>query len=301
MSEHAEPEHHEEKKDDHKKGEHAQPVVIIRRVKKISHGGHHGGSWKLAYADFVTAMMAFFLMMWLLGLLNKYQLQGIAEYFKKPLKEAFQHESNQRGIGPQKDKDKDKDKDKNKDKFTEKEKPQQAAQNQNKQAMSMQQLQAIKKELEKRLEQDPVARQYKNQLNFQITADGLKITIKDLDNKQMFTTGKADFDKYAHPIMQWLSQQLNTFPSRVMIVGHTDSRQYSGNGANYSNWELSADRANAARRELVKFGMTGDKIIRVVGVGDTQLLNQTDGLDPKNRRIEIIVLSDDAMKKISSQ
>jgi len=291
--------------------------IIIRRVKKIKRGGHHGGSWKIAYADFVTAMMAFFLLMWLLGLMNKYQLEGIAEYFKKPLKDAFQHESDRRGLDKRKDRadNKEKFKEKHEEKFTEKEtqkeKPNKVdkVQNENKNNLSAneaqtsmiikgdeQQLENMKNKMESELEHDPVMRQYKNQLNFEVTADGLKITLHDIENKQMFTSGKADFEKYAKSIVGWLSHELATYPNRIMIIGHTDVLPYDS--TDYSNWELSADRANAARRALVNSGMSEYKIVRVVGVGDTQLLNKNNGLDAKNRRIEIIILSDDAMKKL---
>lgn len=295
-----------------------KPIIIIRRIKRVKGHGHHGGSWKIAYADFVTAMMAFFLLMWLLGLMNKYQLEGVAEYFKKPLKEAFIHESDRRGLDVRKDKAdnkekfKEKNKEKNTEKNTQKEKPNQVdikSQNDKQQpnvaegkvsdkALTQQQIETIKGEIVNKMQSDPVMRQFQNQLNFEVTADGLKITLHDLENKQMFTTGKADFEAYAKKIVSWLSKELNTYPNHIMIIGHTDVLPYDSK--TYSNWELSADRANAARRALVKYGLNEDKIIRVIGVADTQLLDKENGLDPKNRRIEIIVLTDDAMKKLIS-
>jgi chemotaxis protein MotB len=277
--------------------------IIIRRIKKIKKGGHHGGSWKIAYADFVTAMMAFFLLMWLLGLMNKYQLEGVAEYFKKPLKEAFTHESNQRGMG------KNKDKEKFTEKYTEKEKEKAfvKADNPNDKmtdkqmsgqtAVPFKSIQEIKRDLETKLEKDPEMRQYKNQLNFQVTADGLKIELKDLENKPMFTKGRTDFEAYAKNIISWLSQQVNQYPNRVVIIGHTDALPYAET-MHYSNWELSADRANATRRALIQAGLQKDKIIRVIGVSDTELLDKQHGINPSNRRIEIIIMTDDAMKKL---
>ncbi|MEO8400446.1 MAG: flagellar motor protein MotB [Gammaproteobacteria bacterium] len=306
-------------KDDHK-------PYVIRRIKKIKKGGHHGGSWKIAYADFVTAMMAFFLLMWLLSLANKYQLDGLAEYFKKPLKEAFTHSSNAKN--KDKDKDKNKEKEKGEHKGQGKEtaldkpiKPEEkkhnemlkqdalvkkpndptelAEQKKQEELKKMNDMQAMKKELEKNLQSDPKISQFKNQLNFVVTADGLRIELHDLKDKPMFSTGKTDFQKYSSEIVTWLSHQLNAYPNRLLIIGHTDAAQYQGD--DYSNWELSVDRANATRRELIKTGMGRNKILRIVGVGDTDLLNKNDGLDPKNRRIEIIVLTDDAMKKMQAQ
>lgn len=250
--------------------------IIIRRIKKV-HNKHHGGSWKIAYADFVTAMMAFFLLMWLLALLNKYQLEGVAQYFKKPLKEAFGHQDDgKKKIGGV-------DKSEDKKKFEE-----------------MQKVKALKAKLETKLNKDPELSQFKNQLNFIITANGLKIELRDLQNKTMFSEGKTDFQNHADKIVSWLSSELNTYPNQVVIIGHTDGSPYA-NQSKYDNWELSSDRANAARRSLVKHGMGANKIIRVIGVADTELLNKKDVKDPTNRRIEIIVLTDEASKKIAEE
>lgn len=283
--------------------------IIVKRVKKIKKAGHHGGSWKIAYADFVTAMMAFFLLMWLLGLLNKYQLAGVSEYFRKPLKEAFSHESksnpdmtNNRYTEKEKEKEKAKEKPnkvseqptvaneykKIADKKTEEQKLQMEK--------AMQMAQAIKEDLEKKIDKNPQLREYKNLLNFQVTADGLKIILHDIEGKPMFSKGQADFEKYAHQIVGLLGEELNNYPNRLMIIGHTDANQY--NRLNYSNWELSADRANATRRALVDAGLKSEKIARIVGLSDTQPLNKKDGKDPANRRIEIIVLTDEALRKI---
>lgn len=353
-------------------------VYIIRRIKKVKKAGHHGGSWKIAYADFVTAMMAFFLLMWLLTLMNKYQLDGIAEYFRKPLKEAFTHQSDKQN--KDKDKEKFKEKEKEREKEKEKEKPnkidqiqhtlnqtekniaqavQQMNPNQaanplgldvtginvtgqkvfsdktasemdlvqvlsgqqatdpfwlknneikallNQQAQDVsaanspeeKQIKEIQAHLQKELENNPMMQQYKNQLNFIVTADGLRIELRDLQNKPMFSLGKTDFQTYAKPIISWLTAQLNAYPDRrLVIIGHTDTLQYQDN--DYSNWELSADRANATRRELVHNGMSKERILRIVGVGDTNLFDSTNGKDPSNRRIEIIVLTNEAMQKL---
>ena len=268
---------------------HGEMRPIIRKIKKVK-GGHHGGSWKIAYADFVTAMMAFFLLMWLLSLLNKYQLQGISNYFKKPLSEVFTHQENTSHkastlptvTGEKSPKVIDQ-------LHPEEPKPSMIVKGQ-----------ALKEQLESKLNDDPVMREYKNQLNFIVTADGLKIELRDLENKSMFTQGKTDFQEHAKKIISWLSDQLNHMPNDVVIIGHTDSNPYVGT-PNYSNWELSADRANATRRALINSGMDKNKIIRVIGVADTELLNKSDSYDATNRRIEIIVLTDEAKKKLLSQ
>lgn len=270
---------------------------IIRRIKKVKKNGHHGGSWKIAYADFVTAMMTFFLLMWLLSLLNKYQLEGISEFFKKPLSKAMPHQGNQIN------KDKNKEKFNQKEQEKEKEKPNKVDVKQNvdqeKKRISEEDkhnMEVMKDNLQKKIETDPQLRQYKNQLNFEVTADGLKIELRDMENKPMFTTGKADFVDYSKKIIAWLGVELNKYPNRVVIIGHTDTAPYESE--EYNNWDLSVDRANAARRSLIKYGMGKDKIIRVIGVGDIDLLNKNNGLDPSNRRIEIVVLTDEAMKKL---
>jgi chemotaxis protein MotB len=142
--------------------------------------------------------------------------------------------------------------------------------------------------------------QYKNHLNFVITADGLKIELHDLDGKPMFSQGQTNFEDYAKTIMAWLSNELNQYPNQVEIIGHTDSQPYEGT-PKYSNWELSADRANATRRALIDAGMSAEKVMRVIGVADTELLDKNDSYDASNRRIEIVVLTDEARKKLLQQ
>jgi chemotaxis protein MotB len=267
---------------------------VIKRIKKM-HAKHHGGSWKIAYADFITAMMAFFLLMWLLSLLNKYQLQGISNYFKKPLKEAFTQQDN---ISHKSLKPKPIVTGAPSDKNFEANSSSKQAPKPNDGAETT--AEQIKEELETSLASDPQMSEYKNLLNFVVTNDGLKIELRDLENKPMFTQGKTDFQAYATKVLTWLGGALNNYPNRVMIVGHTDSLAYRG-GDDYSNWELSADRANATRRALVKSGMDSQRVIRIVGVADNELLDKTNTSDASNRRIEIIVLSADASKKIRSE
>lgn len=274
---------------------HERPIIIIKRVKKV-HNKHHGGAWKIAYADFVTAMMTFFLLLWLLSMLNKYQLQGISEYFQRPIKTVItqQPDPKKEIINTKENQTTDKKPNVNQnnaasDKSIPKEKQEKAAS------------EKIKADLEKQLQENPIISQYKNMLNFTVTSQGLKIELKDLENKPMFSSGKTDFAEYASTILDWLALAMNKYPNRVMILGHTDSKPIQGDN-NYTNWELSADRANATRRELVNNGMMPEKIVRIVGVADVDKLNATvKSDDPANRRIEIVILNDEAFNKMQNE
>lgn len=247
---------------------------IIKRIKKKGSTKHHGGSWKIAYADFVTAMMAFFLLMWLLSMLNKYQLDGISEYFRHPLKDAFtQQDSSLKRESVKTFKHTDQ--------------------------ADMDMMEKTKSRIESDLNKNPEMSQYKNLLNFVVTSDGLKIELRDLEKQSMFSQGKTDFKEHAKKILSWLSSEINHYPNRVIILGHTDSLPYADK-QNYGNWELSADRANATRRALVDAGMDKEKIIRVIGVADVVLLDKANAFDASNRRIEIVVLTDKASKKLLS-
>lgn len=262
-----------------------RPIIIIKKIKKV-HNKHHGGSWKIAYADFVTAMMTFFLLMWLLSMLNKYQLEGISQYFKTPLKVV------QGGGGAKQASDK---------KMTKEEAKKKMEDDMKTEEKRRQESEIMKRDLENQLKNDPKLSQYKNALNFVVTAEGLKIELKDLENKPMFSTGKTDFDKYAKDLLNWLGPSINKYPNRLMIIGHTDGKPF--NGANgYTNWELSADRANATRRALIDSGMNPEKVARVVGTADVDKLDTAkDNLDPANRRIVMIILTDEAFQRLQDQ
>lgn len=295
-----------DKKDD-------KPIIfVIKRVKKVVHGGHHGGSWKIAYADFVTAMMTFFLLMWLLSMLNKAQLQGISEYFKNPNARSSQQavESKKKtrnaltakeSAGMNVDSETQKEKETEKKKEDEKKKQDEKSKTPATPAPAPtdKTSQAIMKDLLNQLQNDPNLSQYKNALNIKITSQGLKIELKDLQGKPMFSNGQTDFAKYAQGILRWLAPTLNKYPNNVIIVGHTDSNPL--NRPNYTNWELSSDRAAATRRVLVDSGMDNRKIIRILGAADTKSLQNTSGDDDANRRIAIIVLTDQATKEMDDQ
>ena len=244
----------------------ARPIVV-KRIKKVA-GGHHGGAWKIAYADFVTAMMAFFLLMWLLGSTAKGDLVGIAEYFKTPLKVAMAGgsgagDSSSVIKGGGEDLTRTQGQVKRGDSVPEKKTYDlQAA----KAALAREEslrLQTLKARIESAIEVNPMLKKYQNQLLLDITSEGLRIQIVDEKNRPMFALAKAELQPYTKEILHIIGMVLNEVPNKIGISGHTDSTPYYSD-AGYSNWELSADRANASRREMVLGGLQDDKVLRVV-------------------------------------
>ena len=283
-----------------------QRPIIIKRIKKVA-GGHHGGAWKIAYADFVTAMMAFFLLMWLLGSTTKGELQGISDYFRTPLKVALSGGSGsgdatsplasgggdmtrrdsmqmQRGALPEK-------------KPTIKAKDAQAELDR----LEGQRLKSLKARLEAVIEANPVMRQYRDQLLIDITTEGLRVQIIDQLNRPMFDLGSAKLKPYARDILVGLAEPLNEVNNALSLTGHTDAKPYSAGERSYSNWELSADRANASRRVLVEGGIAEGKIKRVVGMSSAVLFEPNDPLSPVNRRIALIVMTRESEEKVKSE
>jgi chemotaxis protein MotB len=273
----------------------SQRPIVIRRVKKTA-GGHHGGAWKIAYADFVTAMMAFFLLMWLLGSTAKGDLQGIAEYFQTPLQVALTGGS---GSGDAshviKGGGKDLTRLEGQIKRGEMEAPKRTinlrAAQQELARIEKHKLSELKGRLQASIETIPALNAFKNQLLIDITIDGLRIQIVDEQNRPMFAIGSAVLQPYTREILQEIAKVLNEVPNRVSISGHTDAHPYSGGQRGYSNWELSADRANASRRELLTGGMEEAKIARVVGLSSSVLYDPNNPHNPINRRISIIVMN----------
>ena len=269
--------------------ESSNPTILVNIVKKNKQP-HHGGAWKIAYADFVTAMMAFFMLMWLLSMLNKYELQGVSSYFQKPLKDMFigarNLNDNASFIPPVPNK------------LSPKVQP--ITLEKNPLEKNRSEMKQIKSELEASLNKDPELNAFKKHLDFQLMDDGVKIVVHDLSDAPMFLLGKTDLQHYAKLIFHWLGTEFNKIPKKIVIMGFTDSLDYKKNAA-YTNWELSVDRANATRRLLVQDGMDEDKIIRISGAADMGLLDKSKGDNPVNRRIEIIILTDKAAKKIMSQ
>ncbi len=282
-----------------------KPPIIVKRVKKVA-GGRHGGAWKIAYADFVTAMMAFFLLMWLLGSTTKGDLEGIAEYFKTPLKVAMQGGS---GSGDSSSVIKGGGAD-----LTRKtgqiqrgstEAPKKTYNLKAAQAeierIEVEKLKMLKKRLELAIESNATLRQFKRQLLVDITSEGLRIQIVDEQNRPMFNLASAELQPYTKVILREIGAVLNDVQNRISLSGHTDSIQYANAGRGYSNWELSADRANASRRELIAGGMDEGKMLRVVGLASSVPFQNAAPTDPVNRRISIIVMNKQTEDAITRQ
>jgi len=271
-----------------------QPI-IVKKIKKGGHG-HHGGAWKIAYADFVTAMMAFFLLMWLLGSTAKGDLQGIAEYFKTPLQVALaggsgSGDSSHVIKGGGRDLTRLEGQVKNGDVEAKRRTVNLKAAQAEIARLERQKLAELKGRLEEMIEAHPALLAFKSQLLIDITLDGLRIQIVDEQNRPMFASGSSVLQPYTRVILREIATVLNEVPNRVSISGHTDARPYGGGERGYSNWELSADRANASRRELVAGGMEEKKIARVVGLSSSVLFDAGDPHSPINRRITIIVMN----------
>jgi len=278
--------------------------IIVKRIKNVT-GGHHGGAWKIAYADFVTAMMAFFLLMWLLGSTAKGDLNGIADYFKTPLKVAMQGGSGSgdsssviKGGGTDITRKSGQVK-KGETEAKKKSYNLEAAQAELERIEAVK-LKQLKKRLEVAIEANPTLKQFKRQLLIDITSEGLRIQIVDEQNRPMFNLASAELQPYTKIILHEIGKTLNDVQNRVSLSGHTDATPYANGSRGYSNWELSADRANASRRELIAGGMDEAKMLRVVGLASSVPFNNAVPNDPVNRRISIIVMNkrtEDAVTK----
>ncbi len=280
----------------------SQKPIIIKRIKKVS-GGHHGGAWKIAYADFVTAMMAFFLLMWLLGSTTQGDKEGIAEYFKTPLKIALaggagSGDSSSVIKGGGEDLSRRMGQVKRGDIEEIKRAINLEAAQAEKQRLEIEQFKNLKKRIEQVIEANPSLVNFKKQLLLDITTDGLRIQIIDEKNRPMFSIGKAELQSYTKEILHEIGKMLNDVPNKISLSGHTDATPYPSGEKSYSNWELSADRANASRRELIAGGMDANKVLRVVGLSSAVLFDKEDPFSPFNRRISIIVMNEKAEKAI---
>ena len=282
-------------------GEKAKSTIVIKRIKKAGHAGH-GAAWKIAYADFVTAMMAFFLLMWLLGSTTKGDLKGISEYFQSPMQVAMTGGSGSgdatsiiNGGGE------DLTRVAGQRKRSEKENRHKAAAAQKKEQRRVEQLSRmleLKSRIDAAIVGSPALSEYRNQIRVEITPDGLRIQIVDDFNRPMFDLGGASVKSYMRDILREIGKVLNDVDAKLALTGHTDSTPYAGGQRSYSNWELSADRANASRRELIAGGMDPQKIARVVGLADSSLLDKDNPRNPLNRRISIIVLNKIAEERL---
>ena len=281
----------------------ARPIIIVK--KKVNAAGHHGGAWKVAYADFVTAMMAFFMVMWLVASLNKEQRAAMFQYFNNPSMEeghSVKAAPGQAGPGgastsliklgggadaPRFVADLHKS---TRPPDIVADRPI-TAEAREKVRKEKEQLESLLEELKKAVALGQALEPFKDQLLLDLTPEGLRIQIVDKQNRPMFDTGSSTLKDYTTQILVEVAKYLNGVPNRISLSGHTDATPYPGTTKSYSNWELSADRANAARRALIAGGLDEQKIARVVGLASSVLFVKDDPLNPINRRISIIVMT----------
>jgi chemotaxis protein MotB len=275
-------------------GKKLQPI-IVKRVKK---GGHaaHGGAWKIAYADFVTAMMAFFLLMWLLGSTAKGELQGIASYFSNPVKVSLMGGNgtgNSNSILPGGGRDLSASNGQRDSGDTERTTKEIGAQMARAELARKDQerIDALERKISTLIDSNAKLGEYRSQIRMIKTPDGLHILIVDDQNRAMFDTGSALVKPYMQEILRTLGKALGDVENHLALAGHTDASPYGSGDRGYSNWELSADRANASRRELVAGGLPDNKLRRVEGLAASVPLLPDKPFDPSNRRISIVVMT----------
>jgi chemotaxis protein MotB len=230
------------------------PPIIIK--KKVSHGGHHGGAWKVAYADFVTAMMALFIVLWLLNSSEKVQ-KAVGGYFKDPTGTSNKVGTDMQG----------------------------AAENF---VLSKDNMEDLKEQLQKAIREVPNFDKMKNNIDMTVTNEGLRIELTESATGTFFDSGSAKISANGAELLVALAQELGKLPNTLAFEGHTDSKPYA-EGSNYGNWELSADRANAARRMMMQQGIRTNQVTQVRGFADQRLRKKDAPLDSSNRRISMIV------------
>jgi len=278
-----------------------QPI-IIKKVKKGGHG-HHGGAWKIAYADFVTAMMAFFLLMWLLGSTTEGDKKGIADYFGSPLKVAMaggsgSGDSSSVVKGGGTDLTRTSGQVKNGDVDSQRRSLQLKALKADQRRAEAARLESLKKKVENVLAANPKLAAMSSQIRLEMTRDGLRIQIVDEQNRAMFDSGSAIVKPYMRELLREIGSVLAEVPNRLTLEGHTDAQPFGAGERGYSNWELSSDRANASRRELGYGGLPEDRMLLVQGMASSVLFDPTDPVNPVNRRISILVMNRDAEDRL---
>jgi chemotaxis protein MotB len=236
------------------KSQETRPIIVIK--KKGGHGGHHGGAWKVAYADFVTAMMALFIVLWLLNSSKQVQ-EAVGGYFKDPTGTRKQVGSDMRGAG---------------ENFV----------------VSKDNMEQLKEQLQKAIKEVPHFEKFKNHIDMTVTNEGLRIELTESEKGTFFDSGSAKISTDGEDLLHTLAEELGKLPNTIAMEGHTDSKPYTA-GGNYGNWELSSDRANAARRLMQGAGIRADQVTQVRGFADQRLRKKDDPLDPSNRRISLIV------------
>ncbi len=281
-----------------------QPI-IIKRVKK---GGHaaHGGAWKIAYADFVTAMMAFFLLMWLLGSTTEGDKKGISEFFSAPLKVALNGGNGSgastsviNGGGTDITKQVGQVKVNTEDPISKKKTMDAVMAEVAKQ--DAKKLNALGQKIAAAIANNPTLAEFSSQIRLETTPDGLQIQIIDDQRRPMFDSGSATVKPYMRHILRAIGVALTDVDNKVSLDGHTDRAPYGSGERGYSNWELSADRANASRRELVSAGMPEQKLARVMGLSSSLPIEPQDPMAPANRRISILVMTREAEARLLGQ
>lgn len=279
-----------------------QPIIVKRISRKGD--GHHGGAWKIAFADFAVAMMAFFLVMWLMSTATPEQLKMISGYFNDPVgfSEGGSPFAIDLGGSPAVSPDRtlsdndpedieqmplDIDAQRLKQMAEQAEKAEKA------------ELDMLLQELQNKIDVEPVLQRFKDQILLEITQDGLRIQIVDAENRPMFASGSAQLQPYFEEILLALSDTIAVVPKKISLGGHTDAQPFVGRRG-YGNWELSTERANAARRTLLAAGYPENQLARVVGYADSALFDRNQPLNPINRRIDIVVLNKRAEEDILS-
>src|ERR1700722_14401446 len=231
-----------------------RPIIIVK--KKVNHGGHHGGAWKVAYADFVTAMMALFIVLWLMNSSKQVQ-EAVGGYFKDPSGNSKQVGTDARGSG---------------DNFT----------------LTKEDMTKLKEQLQKTVRRVTDFDKLKNQIEMTVTAEGLRIELLESASGTFFESGSPRPNDDCKQLLSLLGQDLGKIPNKISVEGHTDSKPYAGS-ATYGNWELSSDGANAARRLMQQNGVRDDQIAQVIGYADQRLRTPKEPLAPSNRQISLIV------------
>lgn len=271
----------------------SHPIVVVRKKKGKHGGGHHGGSWKIAYADFMTAMMAFFLVMWLISISSPKELVQIAEYFRTPLSVAITN-------GPRSSDATSPIPGGGEDPLQQDGEVHKMIQSQG-DMRETGDLQRLQEKLEQMLISDPRLKDLRPHLMINLTEEGLRIQIIDSQNRPMFQLGSATVEPYMRYILRAIAPVLDDFPNKISLAGHTDDMPYAMGERGYSNWELSTDRANASRREMISGGLSEGKVLRVMGMGSTMQLKNHPSGDAINRRISILVLNKHAEQAIERE
>jgi chemotaxis protein MotB len=269
----------------------AATSIIVRRTKKGAHDAHHGGAWKIAYADFVTAMMAFFLLMWLLGSTSKFDREGIQDYFNTPLSSMLGGKSGNGSAASSVVEGGGRDLSSTRAGSGTPMRQTAAPALISAEAAEANRLSQLKQRLSALIEQKPELKAFKDQIRISITNEGLRIEVVDSLKRPMFATGSAKLEDYAAAILLQIGSALNGVDNRLSISGHTDAVPYSGGPAGYSNWELSSERANAARRALVAGHLDEKRLLQVRGLADVLPLEHGVADAPINRRISILVMN----------